>query len=191
MQPIILICGLLGTGKTTASKILEKELPEYIRFNTDDTRHKLGLKKFDIKDTPTVNATMYDSARDLLNNKKPIMFESAYKTKFARQKIYEIAKYYDIPVVVIECVCSPEEAKRRIKTRKGRQDGVYRCTNDPSVYDDYVKLFESTTKDMKDPKNEFVTFVEWDTEKNQLKELRVNKLTKNQVNLIEQALKKR
>jgi predicted kinase len=165
MKPVIIVCGLLGTGKTTLSKKIDGNFEDYKRFNTDDVREELGIKSFDRKDTPMVNDCMYDQARKLLEEDKGVMFDSAYKSKIARQKIYEIAKYYNKKVLVIQCVCSDDTAKRRISERdKKDEGGLHKPTTDPNVYDEYKKIYENIELDL-EKKNDFVSFVKIDTEK--------------------------
>ena len=170
-ESIIIVCGLLGTGNTTISKYLECGLG-YTRFNTDEVRKFLGKKIFDLGDTPRVNDFMYEKARILLENKKGVIFDSAYKTKLARQKIYEFGKYYGIPLLVIECICSPEVAKKRIMYRIKGSD-LHEATNKAEVYDEYAKIFEHIDGDLNDHRASFVSFITLDTEKLKKIDLRI------------------
>lgn len=160
-QVILIVCGLLGTGKTTLSRIIQKKNPEFTRFNTDDVRKLLGKKTFDLKDTPEVNNYMYSNARTLLDQGKSIIFDSTYKLRSAREKIYSLAKEFSARVIIIECVCSHETAIKRLTSRLGRSDGTYRPTNKEEDYHEYAKLWEDTIPDLS---HSFVSLIRANTE---------------------------
>lgn len=171
-KPIILFCGLMGSGKTTLSKYYLEKLFDYTRFNTDEIRRILGFTHFDLKDTPKVNDYMYSRARNLLKEGRGVMFDSAYKLKEAREKIYSIGKELGAPILVIECFCSPEIAVKRISSREGN-DGLHKPTNNPEVYYEYSKIWESPEIDLNNEGNEHVSFIRIDTETKNMEEINI------------------
>ncbi len=148
-KPILIFCGLIGCGKTTFAKYYLDKLDEYHRFNTDDVRKLLGKEKYSGADTPIVNEYMYSRARELLKDGKGVLFDSPYKLKKAREKIYEIGKELNFPILLVECFCSPETSIKRITSRK-KTGELHENTNNPAVYHEYVKIWESPSEDLKD-----------------------------------------
>ena len=171
-KPILIFCGMMGTGKTTFSKYLLPILPDYERFNTDDVRRILGKTKFDRKDTPIVNDYMYSKSSRLIQEGKGVLFDSAYKTKIARENIYQIGREFNIPVIVIEFICSPETAITRIENRESK-DYLHKPTNKAQDYSDYVKLFENPEEDLDYPENDHVSLIRMNTDDNMLEVIKI------------------
>lgn len=187
---VVIVCGLLGTGKTTLSKRILQHTSKFIRFNTDETRKLLGKTTFDRKDTPEVNAYMYTKARDLLNQKKSVLFDSTYKLQEAREKIYNLAKEFSVPVILIECISSDDTTIRRLTARPGRDGKIYDSTNKEEDYYEYVRLWEDTSNDIE--KYPFVSLIKVNTEDYSLKVVKQQGVSDLQfqeiINLAEKAL---
>lgn len=173
VKPIIIFCGLMGSGKTFLSEKLIEDLKDYERFNTDEVRRILGFKTFDRKDTPKVNEYMYTRAKKLLKVGKGVLFDSAYKTQEARDRIYQIGRNFNVPVLVVECFCSPEIAMQRIASRESKGD-LHKPTNNPEIYKDYQKLWEIPEKDLEDENNSHVSLCKLDTFENKLTLVKMN-----------------
>ncbi len=172
IKPLVLFCGLMGTGKTTLSDYYVKKIPEYVKFDRDEVRRILGIKVFDRKDTDIVNEYTYSKAKEMIKNGKGVMLDSAYKSKQAREKVYQIAKEFDIPVLVIECVCKPETAIKRISSRPSK-DEFHKPTNDPDVYHEYSRMWESPLFDLEDLKNMHVSLIKIDTDENKMEKIKI------------------
>jgi len=189
---IIIFSGLLGCGKTTMSKYIHSKYENYVRFNTDDVRRILGKKKYDRKDVPQVNEYMYSRARKLLREGKGIIFDSAYRTKVAREKIYDIGKEFRVPVLVVECFCKPETAMKRISSRIN-EDGLYNPTNDPGEYLKYAKIFEKPWRDFNDSTNHHVSWARLNTEDNYIEVMGISKgheeIIKENIKFIEEQIR--
>jgi len=172
-KPIIMFCGLMGSGKTTLSEFYITKLEDYTRFNTDDVRRILGKTKFDRKDTPEVNEYMYSRALKLIDSKKGVMFDSAYKLAEARKRIYEIGAKTNLPVLIVECVCKPETAMNRIASRPSN-DGAHKPTNNPEVYNEYSKMWEDPEKDLDNQSNNHLSLIKIDTDSKRLKVIKIS-----------------
>jgi|SRR3989344_2097374 len=175
---IILFCGLMGGGKTTISKFFLSKLKDYERFNTDDVRKILGFKTFDRKDTPVVNEYMYSRAKNIIAEGKGVIFDSAYKLKEAREKIYGIAKKLSVPVLVIECYCSQKTALKRISSRTEKDD-FHTPTNDTEVYKQYAKIWESPAIDSET--NENISLIRINTDDNKIERIKISNLWKKEI----------
>lgn len=179
-KPIIIFCGLMGSGKTTLSKFFLEKMPNYERFNTDEVRRILGKTSFDRKDTPIVNEYMYSRARNLIESGNGIMFDSAYKLKEAREKIYEIGREFNIPILIIVCFCSQETVIKRISSRE-KKDDLHNPTNDPNVYLEYAKIWEPPFLDLEEPKNDHLSLIRINTELNKLEIIKISEKGYNSI----------
>ena len=169
---IIVFCGLLGTGKTTISKRISEKL-EIERFSTDEVRRLLGKKVFDIKDTEEVNYYIYERVKKCLDSGKNVILDSAYKTKKARERIYEIGKVKKSPIILIECFCKMETAIKRISSRENKDD-LHKPTNKIEDYHEYVSLWESINSDFIEGANEEVSYFKLDTDTMEFKTMKIS-----------------
>ncbi len=169
-KQILVFCGLMGSGKTTLSNTVLNKLRDYTRFNTDDVRREMGITIFDRKDTPRVNEYMYSRAKMLLKEGKGVIFDSAYKLKEAREKIYSIGQEFNVPVIIVECVCSSETSINRISVRK--KDDLHSPTNSAEVYREYAKIWESPELDISEHN---ISLLNADTDSNKVKIVKVGK----------------
>ncbi|MCK9596963.1 AAA family ATPase [Candidatus Pacearchaeota archaeon] len=188
-KPLIVFCGLMGSGKTTLSDYYSKKIPKYSKIDRDEVRRILGIKVFDRKDSDRVNEYAYSKAREIIKNGKGVMLDSAYYSKQNREKVYKIAKEFDIPVLVIECVCKPETAIRRISSRP-EKDELHKPTNNPKVYHEYSKMWESPLIDLGSSENNHVSFIRINTEENKIEKIKIREMgiIKEILNYIEEGM---
>jgi len=188
---VLMFCGLMGTGKTTFSKYFAETFSDYIRINSDDVRRLLGKKFFDIKDVPEINAYVYSTAEKALAEGKGVIFDSALKLKSARENPYKVARNANVPALVIECKCSPETSINRMSQRK-KEDDLHTPTNDPKVYHDYAKMWEDPLNELDDEDKKHVSLITIDSDKNELKIVKVNDYEQEKVvqiiNLLKEGL---
>jgi choline kinase/predicted kinase len=184
-QPLVVLCGLMGTGKTTISNIICNSRNDYVKANTDDVRRLLGKKTFDPKDTPEVNEHIYFMIKYILDQGRGIVSDSANKTEEVRKKLYKIARDIGVPIIVVECVARNETAIKRIKERPER-DGLHKPTNKEQDYYDYLKLWENTERDREKIENNDITFLRVDSDSNSLTVLKEgNSINEDVHNIIE------
>ena len=88
--------------------------------------------------------------------------------------MYNLAAQYDVDVLVLECICSAEEAKRRIRNRP-KNDGLYCESRKPMVYTRFMEKIsrEPINQDLLNPENAHVSYMRFDTERDQIFEQRV------------------
>jgi predicted kinase len=158
---LIIMYGLIGSGKTFFSKVLESTLHSYKRYNSDEVRKLLGKDKWDSKDTPEVNKYIYSNITESLKE-YGVIVDSANKTILARSRLYALGREAKVPIIVIECHCPEQTSLKRIASRPVTPDTVHK--NDPSVYHDFAKLVESPALDFIEDKNDDVSYIKLDTE---------------------------
>lgn len=175
-EHLIIMYGLIGSGKTFFSKVLQSTLPNYVRYNSDEVRALLGKTKWDAKDTPEVNKYIYSKISESLSE-HGVIVDSANKTLAARERLYNLGRQASAPLLVIECHCAEQTSLKRIASRPVTPDTVHK--NDPSVYHDFAKLVESPELDFANDKNEDVSYIRVDTETHKVHVVRISETHKH------------
>lgn len=160
---LILMTGFPGTGKTNSSKALSEKLENYELISQNTVMRNFGVKKMP-KTQENVLRTIDKMTMNYLSNGKGVIIDSINRHTFRRQQLYGIASGCGKNVVVIECVCSEEEAKKRMRNRP-YSDGFVSDPNDPAVWDKTARYWESVEIDFKYPGVDFVSHLVFDTEK--------------------------
>jgi predicted kinase len=119
MARLVIINGVPGTGKTTFSRRLSKELPDVILLNKDT------LKEF-LFDTLSVGdfewskllgrvslEALYAMVRVFLKNEKDVILENAFYKEFAVKDIPS----FGVPVLEVYCQCDEEVRQKRFVDR--------------------------------------------------------------------------
>ncbi len=113
---LLLLDGMTGSGKTTTSELLAKQIPRLATIGID--RVKLFLSDFERGDRDN------DIARDIILSMTQIYFDNNISVivdqpiRTREINVYEaIAKKYSVPIYKIQLVTSPENAFKRIVNR--------------------------------------------------------------------------
>ncbi len=183
---LILMTGFPGTGKTSASAKLAKGLQNYEYISQNEVRRNLGLKKMPKKQEETLRL-IDRTAMDYLTKGKGVIIDSVNRHTFRRQQIYGVASGAGKNVIVVECVCSEAEAKKRMKSRPP-SDGLISDPSDVSVWDKTAKYWEDIDLDFKYPGVDFVSYLVLNTEENYLDKKIVRKGSKKFINELEKIL---
>ena len=159
---LIITAGLPGTGKTTVSKKIAQAL-NFVHIDQNDVRRKLGMKKMPQTQDKTLRE-IDKLVSDYLRSGKNVIVDSVHRYMFRRQQLYGVASGNSAGVLVVECVCSPEEAKRRMRARP-KNDGLLSDPNNPKVYDKLEQLWEDIIEyDFKYPGCDHVSYITYNTE---------------------------
>ena len=152
-QEIILIGGLMGTGKTTLADLVSKDMG-YVRISTDEVRkNQLGLspetRRYDnygegIYDNATNKATyekLYSIASDNLKKGHSIVVDASFSDKGERQRFYSLGAGLNLPTKFILCVAPDQVIKRRLLDRErmgvGASDGRF------DIYEQQKKNYDA------------------------------------------------
>lgn len=183
---LIIICGLPGTGKTTSAKKLSENLSGYVLVDQNEVRRQHGMKRM----PKTQDAVLRDIDRRLAENLrkgKGVIFESGNRYSWRRHQMYGVASCCGKRVITLEIVCSEALAKKRIRSRFGG-DGLISDPTDTAVYDRIKKLWDDVIIDFKDPGEDHVSYVQFNTESQKLKGVVAQKGTKKLIRHIERIL---
>jgi len=126
---LIVICGLMGTGKSTlAAALAEKTGLHLIR--SDEVRKALasvekGAHRYEpfgggIYSEEFFHATydaLFERAAGLLQRGEGVILDASFKKVLYRQGAREIARKFDAPFLVVECRCPDALVKKRLEKR--------------------------------------------------------------------------
>jgi uncharacterized protein len=147
---IVVVFGLMGTGKSNRSRALAASLGWPV-IHSDEVRKTLaGLKPTDrvqvafgkgIYDEDFSTRT-YDEMLRLaeahLAAGKSIILDGSYKRAAERARVRQLAREHEAEVLFVYCECPPAEASRRL--------GI-RLTDPEAISDGRVELFEDQARD--------------------------------------------
>jgi len=169
---VIMMAGLPGTGKTYVAEKLSKNLKNYSLFSQNQIRRDLKMKKMP-KTQEDILRKIDRLTMNALISGKGVIFDSVNRYSFRRQQIYGIASGCGTNAIILECVCSEKEAKKRIRKRP-KGDGLISDPCNPKVYDKLARLWENIEYDFKYPGTDFVSYIIFDTQKLELKKEKIS-----------------
>jgi len=186
---LIVMTGFPGTGKTMTAKKLCQNFDNYILISQNDIRRQQGINKMHKTQEETLRK-IDRLTRKYLDERKGVIFDSVNRHLFRRHQMYGIASCCGKKVLTLECVCSEEEAKKRIKGRP-KGDNLISDPTNPKVYDKTAKFWEPVIKDFEYPGEDHVSYIIFDTERLKLKKKKISAGTYPFINKIEKILLER
>jgi len=114
---IIIVCGLIGSGKTTVAKRITKKINGTL-LRTDVIRSKIYPNpKYTNKEIQDVYKRLFNQARNLLSTHEVILDATFYK-KENREQARNLAREMSTELKIIEVIFPNEKiAKERIEAR--------------------------------------------------------------------------
>lgn len=168
--PLIVFCGLSGSGKSFNARLLQRSLPGYEVVGPGIMREKLDIKTYSRKDTPLLIAKVIEQIEE--NHRKGIgsIVDANLKTVDIRQFFYDTAKELRINVIVVETRCSSETIRERMNQRI--QVTAAENPKDFSVHLEQKRLWQDTLLDVE--LDGALSLIRKDTEKNEISPVRIN-----------------
>lgn len=150
---IILIGGLMGTGKTTLANQISKN-KGHVRISTDEIRKShLGLSKetrqydkygegiYDKKNNRVTYEKLFSVASRNLSNGHSVVVDASFSDRNERQRFYSLGVKLNISIKFILCIASEEVVKRRLldreKSGRGASDGRW------GIYEDQKNSYHT------------------------------------------------
>jgi uncharacterized protein len=147
---IVVVFGLMGSGKSSRSRALAKTL-EWPVIHSDAVRKTLaGLKPTDrvpvdfgqgIYNEDFSSRTydeMLKQAAEQLAAGQSVILDGSYKRAQERERVRQLAKKHGAKAVFVYCECPPDVARERL--------GI-RLTDPEAISDGRVELFEAQATD--------------------------------------------
>lgn len=126
---LVVICGLMGTGKSTLARALAERVGlEVIRSDVvrkelvgiEEENHRYETFGGGIYSEKFFDATydaLFRRAEALLGAGKGVVIDASFKRRGYRERAKEIAAQHGAPFLLIESSCSDQVVKRRLETR--------------------------------------------------------------------------
>jgi predicted kinase len=147
---IVVVFGLMGTGKSSRSIALAETLgwpvihSDVVRKNlaglkpTDRVQVDFGQGIYDEDFSTQTYTEILRQAREQLAKGRSVILDGSYKRFKERERVRQLAKEQGARVVFVYCECPPAVARERLGIR----------LNDPeAISDGRVELFESQARD--------------------------------------------
>lgn len=147
---VLMLAGLPGAGKTTLASALHRAIPDSVVCSLDDTRRALGHRDYRPERNIEVFDALYDRVQDALAHDVVAIVDANHTQRRMRAFVYQIGRHYEVPVLVLECVCEPGEARRRITARARPTTDGYHEGNEPGIHDVLAKRWQPIEGDFEE-----------------------------------------
>lgn len=143
---LVVVCGLSGSGKTSVAERLARRTG-FLHVNSDIVRKQLAGIVPTARPAavpaalpPAVSTGTYESgiysrefsqrtyaalleaALQSLSHGCGVILDATFQLRRGREEARAIANQMSVPVLFVECECSPEETQRRLQQRQARAD---------------------------------------------------------------------
>jgi len=155
LPSIIVIFGVIGTGKSSLAKSFADELSIEV-LSSDNIRKnmlKIDPKQKRYEDygkgiysqdtTERVYNLMIELAAVNINENKSIILDASFSQKKFRMQVLDLADELDVPVYFIRTTASPEIIEKRLIKRERKKD---------SLSDGRVEILDQFKEDFEEPK---------------------------------------
>lgn len=130
MKTVLLVCGLMGTGKTTFARRL-KRITGFDMIRSDILRKELARMDAGAHEYTAFEAGIYSEnfskrtyaqlchrAGEYLENGRSVIVDAAFSKQWQRDLICETARDSGAQLIVVECVCPDEVVRQRLLARE-------------------------------------------------------------------------
>ena len=135
---LIIVCGLQGTGKTTASNMIAEKVGGVL-FRTDVVRQDItDDPQFTEEENEKVYRMMFFQAEKLLKQGMPVVLDATFVKQKYRDAAAAVAKKAVSEFKTVEVISSEEAVKKRLREHFGEgSEAVFK------QYQEYKKNFDS------------------------------------------------
>ncbi|MBS0409568.1 MAG: ATP-binding protein [Proteobacteria bacterium] len=145
---VVLMCGLAGSGKTTVSKSLEAK--GFLRLSFDEVlwsvcgRYGVDYPAEAYAEKQAIaRAALMDQVSRGLAKRTPMVIDSAFWNRAARDGYRELAARFDCQCRVLHLKAEPALLRERLKVRAERFDANAAFPVTDEILDRFLKGFEA------------------------------------------------
>ncbi len=139
---VILTCGIVGTGKSSAARVLGDAFDAPViatdRVRKRDLRRRLAYGR---KGRDRVYAGIFERAAAVVGSGRPVVLDATFDTAARRAKALRFARALGVPALLLETRCAPATTRARLAAR--RVAGIDPSDAGPDFHAVHAALFES------------------------------------------------
>jgi len=144
---VILLCGISGSGKTTAAKHLESK--GFLRLSIDEEiwsihgRYGIDYPAAAYPDLQKQAAsTIWTRLEQLLRHKTPVVIDNSFWKKETRDRYKQLIESHQRPWLLIYLKVPPEILRARLLARQTRFDANAAFPIDDELLNKYLESFQ-------------------------------------------------
>jgi predicted kinase len=119
---LIILTGLVGTGKSTVGKMIAKRIGA-VMLSTDVIRRELFPKRtYSKEESRRTYEEMLERAAKLLSKNKSVILDATFSKEDYRNEAKDIARKTKSGWQVVELTCDPKVIRERFSARKKTSD---------------------------------------------------------------------
>jgi len=162
---LVNVSGFPATGKDATFNTL-KSMSGFVTHSIDDVYRQMGMiQPYTLEQTQRAYAEFLEILEGSMVEQKDILCQKNLNTRKTRKALYEVAKNYCYDICVVRCICSDEEAIKRINSRT--ESIADTKVLDPKVYFFVKKRYECIKSDT-EVRNNHIGLMEFDTQNNSI-----------------------
>jgi len=133
VRALVMVMGMIGTGKTTVAQALAREMG-MVLVSSDPIRKELaGLDPYERREeefetglyspemTERVYTTMKERARDILEKGQGVVLDATFAQKRWRDMARRLAREMGVPHLMVVTTAPQEVVRERLERRKGKK----------------------------------------------------------------------
>lgn len=179
---MIMLAGLPGTGKSTLAGKLEERLG-YDTHSFLGVRRDLGHERYMPGRNGEVFQELYLRTTRSLDARRGVIFDSTNTGYKGRERMYLFALDWDVDLVVVECLCSEKESRRRMRQRP-KNDGLFVEPRTAEAYRRLTRIWEEIGEEIVEIQDVGLSHVRYNSENNSFEEVRVVESARQLVDVI-------
>ena len=161
-KPIVIMCGLSGSGKTYNAKLLASKLAKSVVVSPGIARAQLGINTYSRKDTPLLLASIIKDMEKHHDEQKISILDANLKSVDIRQCFYDLGKHLNVDVILVEHICPEEVSLARMRSRS--RITMAENPQERQIYLDQKKVWQDTLMDLSVRGNDHVNLVRFDSD---------------------------
>jgi len=119
---LVLVCGLPGTGKSTAAERIVEVLPGRL-LRSDVVRKELFPDPtYSSEESAAVYDELLDRARDLLDSGEHVVLDATFRRRELRKRAAAVAETAGVEFRPVRVVCEESTVRERIRRREAEED---------------------------------------------------------------------